>query len=203
MYIRRFHFPAYKMSYREKEASFPLNLNRMKTILNYHKNDRGIIHSGSYELTKMIIDNFDSDRLIPYFGSEQKREALKKLEESDNGILIGPSILAGIDLYDDLSRFQIFFKIPYMSLSDSFVKKKMEKHQDWYKWNAVINIIQGIGRSIRHKNDYSKTYVLDACFNSDFISGKVFPEYITKRINIVDDQRKKITKLNINEPLIG
>lgn len=197
------YYPQMKMSYREKEMSFPTNLDRMHTILKYHKNERGIIHSGSYSLTQLIIDNTRSDRLIPYFSSRQKEEALKKLEESENGVLIGPSILEGVDLKDDLSRFQIFFKVPYMSLSDEFVKKKMNKYPEWYTWQAVINAIQGMGRSIRNNRDFAKTYLIDGNFNDLLIGKDLFPDYILDRLHIVDDARKKITKINRKKPLIG
>jgi len=197
------YYPQMKMTYREKDASFPTNLDRMHNILNYHKNDRGIIHSGSYSLTQLIIDNTKSDRLIPYFSSSQKPEALEKLEKSKNGILIGPSILEGVDLKDDLSRFQIFFKVPYMSLGDEFVKKKMNKYPEWYQWNAIINAIQGIGRSIRNNNDYAKTYLIDGSFNDLIIGKSLFPDYILDRIHIVDDARKKVTKVNRKKSFIG
>jgi len=196
------YYPQMKMSYWEKDASFPTNLKRMENILKYHKNDRGIIHSGSYNLTQLIVDNTTSDRLIPYFSSSQKEDALKKLEESENGVLIGPSILEGVDLKDDLSRFQIFFKVPYLSLGDEFVKKKMNKHPDWYQWCAVINAIQGIGRSIRNNKDYAKTYLIDGNFNDLLIGKEIFPDYILDRIHIVDDVRKKVTKINRNKAFI-
>ena len=196
------YYPQMKMSYWEKDASFPTNLGRMHTILKYHKNERGIIHSGSYNLTQLIIDNTTSDRLIPYFSSGQKEEALKKLAKSKNGVLIGPSILEGVDLKDDLSRFQIFFKVPYLSLGDEFVKKKMNKHPNWYQWSAVINIIQGTGRSIRNNKDYAKTYLIDGNFNDLIIGKEIFPDYILDRIHIVDDVRKKITKINRNKAFI-
>lgn len=197
------YYPQMKMSYREKDTSFPTNLERMHTILRYHKNERGIIHSGSYGLTQLIIDNAKTDRLIPYFSSAQKEEALQKLKKSKNGVLIGPSILEGVDLKDDLSRFQIFFKVPYMSLSDEFVKKKMDKYPEWYQWNAVINAIQGIGRSIRNNKDFAKTYLIDGNFNDLLIGKKLFPDYILDRLHIVDDARKKITKINRKKPFIG
>ena len=197
------YYPQMKMSYYEKDKSFPTNIKRMRSILKYHKEDRGVIHTGSYSLMELIVNNSGSDRLIPYYNSKQKKEAIEQLEKSKDGILIGPSILEGVDLKNDLSRFQIFFKVPYLSLGDEFVKKKMDKYPGWYQWCAVINSIQGLGRSIRNKNDYAKSYMLDGCYNDLLIGKKLFPDYILDRINIVDDVRKKITKINRKKPFIG
>lgn len=190
------YYPTMKMSYHEKDNSFPFNMKRMEKILKSHKNDKGIIHSGSYSLTEMIVNNTKSDRLIPYYSSAQKDNALKKLEESTNGIIIGPSLLEGVDLKNDLSRFQIFFKVPYMSLGDVFVKKKMNKYPEWYQWETVIKIIQGLGRSIRNNKDHAKSYLIDGNFNNLIISKKLFPKYILDRLHIIDEDRKKITKFN-------
>lgn len=185
------HYPIRKMSYREKESSFPDNLNRIKRLLKYHKNDRGIIHTGSYDLTYKLLKSLNDKRIINYTNSKEKVLALEKLKKSKNGVLIGPSLIEGLDLYDDLSRFQIFLKVPYMSLADEYVKKRMEKDDVWYTHHAIIQIIQGIGRSIRNKKDYAKTYLIDGNFNQ-LIINKSFPDYILNRVSIIDDDRKKV-----------
>ena len=46
------------------------------------------------------------------------------LVSKDPTILVSPSLMEGIDLVDDLSRFQIIVKVPYASLGDKHVKKK-------------------------------------------------------------------------------
>jgi Rad3-related DNA helicase len=37
----------------------------------------------------------------------------------------------------------------------------MNREKDWYGIQAFLKIMQICGRSVRHKEDYSKTYVLD------------------------------------------
>jgi Rad3-related DNA helicase len=113
---------------------------------------------------------------------------LQQYLTSPNGILIGPSLLEGLDLKDDNSRFQIFFKMPFANISDTFVKKKAELDNGWYRWKSAIAILQGVGRSVRNENDWAKTYMLDGSFK-EFIRDNVgfFPEEFLKRLVFVKD----------------
>ncbi len=77
-------------------------------------------------------------------------------------VLISPSLWVGIDLKDDLSRFQIVAKTPYLSLSDKRIRVKMESNHTWYRYETLMKLLQGFGRSIRHKDDNAITYVLDS-----------------------------------------
>jgi Rad3-related DNA helicase len=63
-----------------------------------------------------------------YSGTEEKKQKLEELKVMKNGILIGPSLTTGIDLPDELSRLQLWIKMPFLSLSDRFVKVKMENN---------------------------------------------------------------------------
>ena len=65
---------------------------------------------------------------------------------------------------DDAGRFNILMKVPYSGLSD-YVKKKMERFPFWYRRNVLEKITQAVGRTNRHVNDYSTTYLLDSSFD--------------------------------------
>ena len=91
----------------------------------------------------------------------------------------------GLDLKDDKSRFQIFFKVPYPSLNDPLVKAKMSAFADWYDWKTGISIQQGAGRSIRSKDDWAITYILDACFRSLINKQDFFPPSFKERIKTI------------------
>jgi|TARA_B100001540_G_scaffold21134_1_gene17429 Rad3-related DNA helicases len=76
--------------------------------------------------------------------------------------LLSSSLWEGVDLKDDLSRFQIIAKAPYPMLSETRTKIKMQKFPLWYKAQTIMKLLQGFGRSIRDKNDWADTYVLDS-----------------------------------------
>jgi Rad3-related DNA helicase len=174
----------FKLSMAHKEKNFKHVLTMMDKIIEKHKSHKGIIHSGSYEFSQKILEQSKfSSRLISYVDSKTKAESLEKYKNSENGILIGPSILEGIDLSDDMSRFQIFFKVPYPSLSSPHIKEKININDSWYTWKTTISFAQGVGRSVRNKEDWAITYVLDACFKTLI---KSLPENIKTRIRIIN-----------------
>jgi hypothetical protein len=38
------------------------------------------------------------------------------------------------------------------------------KNNGWYNWNTLLRLIQACGRSIRSKDDYAATYIIDSKF---------------------------------------
>jgi len=74
--------------------------------------------------------------------------------------LVGPSLYEGLDLKDDEGRFNIVIKAPYLAMSE-YAKKKMKRYPDWYYNNCLQKLEQAIGRTNRHKDDWSVVYLLD------------------------------------------
>lgn len=175
----------YRMSYTEKAASLPFVIKEIKKVLETHKNERGIIHSGTYEISKAIYDSLPSDlksRIVFYNNSKGRSEAISIFKKFSNKILMGPSILEGLDFEGDLCRFIIIAKLPYASLGNNLVKAKMDLYPTWYSYDCVNKITQGIGRGVRSETDYCTTYILDGCF-SDLVrrSGNLFSKSISSR----------------------
>lgn len=173
----------FDMSFKMKENFIIPQIKFIDNLLSYHDNERGIIHTVSYQFTQELLKNIKKNkkRLITYKNSKEKEEALEKFKKTKGAVIIGPSMIEGVDLKDDLSRFQIFMKVPFPSLGDEFIKRKMKLHSDWYNWKTMINIQQGIGRSIRNENDYAVTYCLDKSFVRMFNSSEL-PKSFKERI---------------------
>jgi ATP-dependent DNA helicase DinG len=75
-------------------------------------------------------------------------------------VLISPSLYTGLDLKDDLSRFQIITKVPYPDLGDRWIDEKRKINGQWYTWQTALRLVQGYGRSVRSKEDYAVTGLL-------------------------------------------
>ena len=71
----------------------------------------------------------------------------------------------GIDLKDDLSRFQVITKIPYPSTQDKVIQARMNADREWYGYRTCLKVIQSYGRSVRSETDKAITYVLDGKFD--------------------------------------
>jgi ATP-dependent DNA helicase DinG len=174
----------FKLNYKEREENLPKVVKMMDAIIDKkHSNEKGIIHAGSYDFVKKIVRlSKHRDRFFSYTNSTEKKAALREFYNSDNGILIGPSILEGLDLRDDRSRFQMFFKVPFPSLADPLIKEKLKKSNEWYDWKTSIGILQGIGRSVRNEEDWAVTYFLDACFDDLVRKDGFFPSDFLERV---------------------
>ena len=176
----------HKLSFKEREQNLPKVVETLDKILEKHKGQSGIIHAGSYEFMDYI--NAKSKHrfsFITYDSAKERSGAIELFNKIDNKVLIGPSLLEGLDLKDDKSRFQIFFKVPYPSLGDTLVKAKMQAFPDWYDWKTGIAIQQGAGRSIRSKDDWAVTYILDACFRSLINKEGAFPPSFKERLKTI------------------
>lgn len=160
-----------KMSYAEKNMSFKPIIKQTIDICNKYENSCGIIQTGSYsnsETLRRALPSNILNRCLFYDSSSTKNDALKMFMEHkrDNAILIGPTLIEGINLPDDMCRFQICIKVPFAHLGNEYVKKKKEYIKGWYQYDALNKICQGIGRGIRHETDWCETYILDGCIES-------------------------------------
>jgi len=156
-----------RMGMRDIDKNIPWLVQEVSKILWKHPTESGIIHSGSYHLAKTVHGLLPKElqkRVMLYDGTAGKITALSAFTREEGYVLMGPSLLEGLDLKGDSSRFQIIIKVPYPSLGNRFVKKKMEVQPEWYRWKAAIAVCQGVGRSIRENGDWAVTYILDSCF---------------------------------------
>jgi ATP-dependent DNA helicase DinG len=177
-----------KMSYNQIESNLPWLINQVNSIIRNHPGESGLIHSASYKLALDIFNGLtheNRNRVFIYNGTEEKRNSLDAMKSSRDKILLGPSLLEGLDLKDDFGRFQIFAKVPYLSLADRFVKTKMKINPEWYRQKAATSILQGIGRIVRSETDWGVTYFLDGSLG-DLIHGnrRMFPPEFYKRLRI-------------------
>jgi hypothetical protein len=62
----------------------------------------------------------------------------------------------------------------------------MNTFPGWYDWKTGIAIQQGAGRSIRSKDDWAVTYILDACFRSLINKTGFFPPSFEERLKTIN-----------------
>lgn len=173
----------YNMSYHQKEASRPGQAEEIKQIVSRYPS--GVIHTGSYDNSSYLENYLSDTKNIKYYrNTSEKKELLYELSRTKDFFIAGPSLIEGVDLKGDMSRCQIFMKIPFLNLGDNFTKKRMEKNSRWYQWESALRFVQGIGRSNRFEDDYSATYILDSTF-ARLLQSKMIPAFITERIEII------------------
>ena len=183
--------PDYKMSYAYKDQNLPHVVEIIDLILQSHKNQKGIIHTGSYEFARKLFDNASietKNRLLCYSNSKEKEYVLDEYNYCTDKVLAGPTLVEGIDLPDDNCRFMIVMKVPYPSLADQLVRAKKDVIPFWYDGETMKTIVQSLGRGIRHKDDWCITYIVDGSFENiyDKMEGRISPE--------IYERFKKVTK---------
>lgn len=169
--------PVGSMSSNNIDDTLPKLVLAIKDILDNHKKEKGIIHTHSTKVANYIKNNLKSSRLLLAHGVDRDKVLQQHMTSDKPTVLLSPSMAEGVDLKDNLSRFQILCKIPFPYLGDKVVRKKMHKWKWWYDTQTVRTIIQSIGRSIRNENDYAVTYILDSDWERVYKKNtQLFPE---------------------------
>lgn len=156
-----------RMSFKDLNKTLPNIVRKVEYVLDQFPNQKGIIHATSYKIARYIEEHLGKDyrdRVISHNSQDRMEKLEEHLESSDPTVLLSPSMTEGVDLKDDLSRFQVIVKIPYASLADKQIKARMQEDNMWYKNLAAITLMQAYGRSVRSKDDKAITFVLDSSF---------------------------------------
>jgi len=135
-------------------------------IVNEHQGERGIIHTHNFAITDWLLKKCNplvQRRLLSQYKFRgDKKAMLDEHSKRNDSILIAPAMHEGIDLADDLSRFQIICKVPYANCFDNLqLAKRVEIDRKYYTWLTALKLVQSYGRSIRSATDHAMTYILD------------------------------------------
>jgi Rad3-related DNA helicase len=149
--------------------------------------DKGVIHSHTNDIARYILNNSRYKNIMysNVDNDEEKRDIVFQhfFESKAPSIMVTPSMRLGVDLHDDLARWQIITKIPYPYLGDPQVKKRTEIDSGWYEYQACQNLIQTYGRVCRSETDFGETFVLDSKFTDLFYQNiKFFPRWFTEAV---------------------
>ena len=178
----------FPMSYTKLPINAPKTVPAIREILDMHSNDKGLIHTVSYQCKEFLKKQLNSSRLIDHKTYNRARQ-LKKFKNSKKPlVLISPSMNEGVDLPGDQCRFQIIYKIPYPTLADKQTNLRKRMEQEWYDYKTCLALVQTYGRGMRHEKDYCRTYFIDSRLKSfvrrDEFSNGFLPDSFKRAIDI-------------------
>ena len=176
-----------KMSYYDKAETFKTAAPLIANILKKNSEHKGIIHTSTYQFSKWIQEQVKSDRLLFHDAATREKTLKKHLVSKKETVLVSPSMINGIDLKDELSRFQIILKVPFPNLMSKRIKRRLETKPEWYNWKALADLLQAYGRSIRNDKDWAETYILDSCFDQVLYKA---PKYFKDALKIKTFSKK-------------
>lgn len=173
----------FKLNYYNLKNNLPKVIKQIVEICDHHKNDKGIIHTHNNTITKGIANELTSDRFLIREPGVRNEDILEQHTSTDDPtVLISPSMTFGVDLKDDLARFQIIVKAPFLPTKDVRIERLMKDNFSWYQNKMLCTLIQSCGRGIRSKKDYCITYILDGAITENIIKNRhKLPKYFIER----------------------
>lgn len=192
-----FSVPVAKLSMKETDdviensEEFKNLCDKIVDILSAHESEgeSGFIYCNSYRLSNLIykgiVGRTGYEILINSNTGETKEVLNRFLDTSKkNRLLISCSFAEGVNFNDDISRFQIIPKIPYLFLGSKRIALKNKLNNRWYTNKAIEQIIQVAGRSVRSPQDNAVTYILDSAFSWCYKKYEQdYPTWFTEAIN--------------------
>lgn len=173
------YMPVGSMSKKNVDKTMPNMLDAIRSLLDHHRDEKGIIHCSSFRIARAIFDGIRDPRFLIHDSQDREATLQHHVESDEPTVILSPSMTEGVDLRDDASRWQIIAKIPFPYLGDEMTKKRMARNPRWYNFVTARVIIQSLGRSVRSETDHAVSYILDAdwkrfyeqsieMFNADF-----------------------------------
>ena len=133
-----------------------------KTIIDFHKDDKGLIIVPSFYLGSQMVYGLRSTTVFEHRSGTNLNDLVSRFKSFKGpAVLVSPSIFEGLDFSGDDSRYQIIVKSPFPSLGDKRIKYIADHYPTIYQEMTLLKILQGIGRSIRSPEDYACSYFLD------------------------------------------
>lgn len=177
--------PRYKLAYDNLDRSKHLLAYEINKLLDKHP-EKGLIHL-PYGIVTLIKPLLSNERLL-WHTSDNKKQVLERFKSSDPNdgkVMVASGMYVGVDLPYEEARWQLIGKVPFPSLGDPFIKTKSKLDSDWYAWQTVKTVLQGVGRIVRAPDDFGITYILDANFVRLYNQNpKFFPLFFRTAVQI-------------------
>lgn len=174
-----------KLSFNNLKQNLPKIKKQIAEICEHHKDEKGLIHTHTNAITSFLKNQLYGDRyLFREPGVNNEKLLSNHYNTNDPTVLISPSMSHGVDLKDDLARFQIIIKAPFLPMKDKRIERLMKIDPQWYINKMLSALIQSCGRGIRTAEDHCITYILDGNIIEKVIANKSrLPKYFLERFN--------------------
>ena len=156
------HIPTIRLNRHTTDMEMRQWMTKIDQILRGRQDRKGIIHTVSYDRRNLVITHSN----FKEFMMTHKRIDTEKVVErfklrKPPAVLVSPSMTTGWDFPDDTCRYQIIGKIAYPDTRNVIVKARTEDDKDYTSYEAMQQLIQACGRSVRSKTDWSENFIID------------------------------------------
>lgn len=153
-----------------------------KILAPAHTGQKGLIHA-TYQQAAILAECLAHRPRYLFHNRDNKSSVYARFRESSAGeglVLVASGMYEGVDLPEDLGRWQAIAKIPWPSLGNPAIKHQADRDPDWYTWETLRIVMQACGRICRTPEDFGVTYCLDSSFARLIREGKerqLIPEW--------------------------
>jgi len=153
----------FKLSQKTLERDLPKVLEAAINICQQNKGKKGLIHTHTNKITQELKKRIGNNPRFLFREQGNTNESIieEHKNREDDTILVSPSLDTGISLDDNLGRFQIIIKAPFLPLGSKRIKKIFDKNKKYYTMKMLDTLVQMCGRCTRSIDDHSTTYILD------------------------------------------
>jgi Rad3-related DNA helicase len=172
----------------------------LDAILKNHK-DRGIIHTANYRIFSALQAIYKKNKRFTWVEQGMnKSDALAAHTAQPDSILVSPSMMEGVDLKNDLARWQVIFKIPFPAKTE-YVEALESAMPGLYEATTRNNLVQAYGRPIRSEADWAHTYVLDGALKFQL---QKIDSYFAQAVKVGETEKliKALDEGRIGQPIL-
>lgn len=127
------------------------------------KPGRGFIHA-PYALAKSLSLLLHNHPRFLFHNTSNKQAIFKEFQETDGKVMVASGMYEGIDLADDLARWQVICKVPWANLTEPAMQYLAQQDPEGYANEAARLVVQAYGRVCRNPNDFGETFIVDRSF---------------------------------------
>jgi len=165
-----------KMTMSERDKTIPKMADQIGRIADVWAGHKGIVHCNSYKIAERLYDRLPNDvqRRTQLQDGDDREGSLASWVDQDpdessryrdggGQLFLSVGMEEGVSLDHDQSRFNIIAKAPYEYLGDDRVSCRVNDRGEfkWYVSKMLIDVMQASGRTMRAKDDWCATYILD------------------------------------------
>ena len=153
-----------------REEHYRQTAERIVEIANQFPNQKGLILPYTDELESKIIeavaevDRNVADRLVTHTKNPTERDQVFERFNHSQGNQILVSTYANQGYDGGSVGFLVIPKLPFPSLGDVRIAKKLKDNPNWYTMQTGVMLTQMLGRIVRSPKDHGKMYIIDPSF---------------------------------------
>jgi Rad3-related DNA helicase len=127
---------------------------------------KGLIHA-TYAQARALRSIFSDHPRVMFHDKTDKTQRYQEFRaDTTDKVLIASGLYEGVDLPDDMGRWQALAKVPWPNKGEPAIAYAADLDPNWYTWNTAKQVMQACGRISRHPEDQGDTYILDSTFKS-------------------------------------